>query len=77
MNYSKKIVDELVDLYNDYTIELAEEMRPYKEELELIVDSEYDGDIRQFIKQNLQNSDYYYLTDFVKNLYYSEDVLSI
>ena len=71
------LIDELNELYNDYAVELAEEMRPYREQLEYIVDKEYGGDIRQFINQNLQNSDYNYLIDFVNNLYYSEDVLVI
>lgn len=67
----------LVDLYNDYAVELAEELNPYREKLEHVVDTEYNGDLYRFIEQNLQNSDYYYLTDFVKKLYYADDVLAI
>ena len=77
MVYSKKIVEKLDNLYKDYAIELAEEMTPYREELEQVIDSEYGGDPYMFIEQNLQNSDYYYLTDFVKKLYYADDVLGI
>jgi len=77
MKNNNDIINILVDLYNDYAVELAEELNPFREKLEQVIDTEYNGDLYRFIEQNLQNSDYYYLTDFVKKLYYADDVLAI
>lgn len=77
MNYCERLINELVDVYNDYSVELAEELSSYREQLETVVESKYNGDFQEFVDNNLQNSDYYYLIDFVNNLYYSDDVLGL
>lgn len=68
---------ELEELYKDYAEELAEALQPIREKLEYEIVMHYEGDIENFININLRNSDYFYLSGFVRKLYYADDVFDL